>query len=180
MIARIKVPKHKVFHANFMPLNEQSLLNLDFLHGKESIPTSDFWKNFASYKERQQQRQTQRKTRSCHMTLPGQIVQLVRLKDLRNVPCSCLLSCVKCIACCGMSHETKKYKVRWADPSDFAEIFVSPSMMIDHFPYNIDRALEVAAKSYGIALNQGSEILEEASLNCSQTHNFQGGTKKDT
>ena len=42
---------------------------------------------------------------------------------------------------------------------DLAEIFISPSMMVDHFPHNVARALECAAKSYYISLDEGRESI---------------------
>ena len=43
--------------------------------------------------------------------------------------------------------------------ADLAEIFISPSMMVDHFPHNVARALECAAKSYDISLDEGRESI---------------------
>jgi hypothetical protein len=49
------------------------------------------------------------------------------------------------------------------DKEDLSEIFISPSMLVDHFPYNVARALECAANSYNIPLNQGRDAIFEIS-----------------
>ena len=130
------------------------------------IPDSKFWNDFETYKEQQRDNMTNRRTSDRlgmmydNMTLPGQIVQMVRTSDnLSNEPCFCCVSCIKCTVCCGMSSDKKMYKVRWSEKEDFAEIFVSPSMLVDHFPHNVARALEYAAKSYDIPLDQGRESI---------------------
>jgi len=151
MIARIKVPKHKVFYADLKSWNEKSLLSLPekLLHGKEDIPKSQFSTEFENFKARQSQRQEERDTAHIKMTVPGRILHMVRTSTkLNNVPCGCLLSCAQCIAPC---QETKKYKVRWTEAEDLSEIYISPTMMVDHFPYNVAHALEIAAESYGVA-----------------------------
>lgn len=127
MIARIKCPKHKVFDANFRPWNENSLLSLPekLLYGKDDIPTSNFLSEFEKFKLRQREKQQDRGGQRSKMTVPGRIMHMVRTSaKLNNVPCGCLLSCLKCIVCCGVSHETKKYKVRWIDTKDLAEIYI--------------------------------------------------------
>jgi hypothetical protein len=58
-----------------------------------------------------------------------------------------------------MPTDTKAYKVRWGEKYDFSEIVVSPSMLVDHFPHNVARALECAAKSYDIPLKEGRESI---------------------
>ncbi|KAL3793242.1 hypothetical protein HJC23_000784 [Cyclotella cryptica] len=165
MIARIKVPKYKVFNANLMPGSEKEVCDKvgKHLHKEDHIPQSKFWNEFNDYKARQQEH-TSSSVSPFKMTLPGRIVQMVRTSEkLSNNPCSCVLSCVKCTACCGMSINTKKYKVKWSDKEDLSEIFISPSMLVDHFPYNIARALECAARSYDIPLNQGRDAIFELS-----------------
>ena len=77
-----------------------------------------------------------------------------------------------------MSSKTKRYKVRWTEAEDFSDIFISPTMMMDHFPYNIANALEAAAASYGITTDIGREELEETPLTQSQRSDVQEGTKK--
>ena len=86
------------------------------------------------------------------MTIPGRIMHMVRTSEkMNNVPCDCLLSCCKCVICCGQNPTTTKYKVRWTESAeDISGILISPTMMSDHFPYNVARALEVAAESYGV------------------------------
>ena len=48
MIARIKVPKHEVFDANWWPWNEEALLHLPdkFLYDEMKIPSSKFYTEF--------------------------------------------------------------------------------------------------------------------------------------
>jgi hypothetical protein len=136
------------------------------LYSEDSIPESAFWNEFGSYKAKQQHTMSGRRSSDNsavaydNMTLPGQIVQVVRTSDdLSNDPCFCCVSCIKCTACCGMPIDTRAYKVRWSDQEDFSEIFVSPSMLVDHFPHNVARALECAAKSYNIPLKEGREAI---------------------
>jgi len=147
-IARIKVPKHNVFDAHLKPWNEQSLLDLPekLLHSSENIPSSKFYTEFEGFKRRHVGGQ-----QHTNMTVPGRILQMVRTSTkLDYVPCSCVFSAIKCIACCGLRHETKKYKVRWTEAEDLSEIYISETMMDDHFPYNVARALDAAADSYGV------------------------------
>mmetsp|Transcript_15200 Transcript_15200/g.29639 ORF Transcript_15200/g.29639 Transcript_15200/m.29639 type:complete len:999 (+) Transcript_15200:251-3247(+) len=164
MIARIKVPKHCIFQSHFMHMNEDSLVDLPAkqLYEKENIPKSKFWTDFQNYKERQHQRMLRNNKRNCKMTIPGQIVHMVRTSTkLGNAPCGCLLSCCNTILSCGTTRQTKKYKVRWTEAEDFSEIYISPTMMMDHFPYNVSHALEAAAASYGITSDQEREEEEE-------------------
>lgn len=131
------------------------------LYNENSIPDSKFWADFGSYKSKQRQTISSRRMSdesSTSMTLPGQIIQMIRMSDdLSNDPCFCCVSCIKCTACCGMPLDTKTYKVRWSEKEDFSEIYVSPSMLVDHFPHNVGRALECAAKAYDIPLDEGRE-----------------------
>mmetsp|Transcript_19659 Transcript_19659/g.42728 ORF Transcript_19659/g.42728 Transcript_19659/m.42728 type:complete len:394 (+) Transcript_19659:1628-2809(+) len=157
MIARIKVPKHKVFDANIKPWNEESLLDLPdkLLHSREGIPSSEFLTEFEKFKLRQTERKRERDRQHINLTLPGRILHMVRTSTkLDSVPCSCLgscvLSCAKCIVGCGLIHGTKKYKVRWTNAEDLSGLVISSTMMVDHFPYNIAHALDVAADSYGV------------------------------
>lgn len=175
MIARIKCPKHKVFDANFRPWNEKALLSLPekLLYSKSEIPASNFYSEFEKFKQRQIERQQERGGNQSSMSAPGKIMHMVRISArLDNVPCGCMFSCMKCVVCCGTSHETKKYKLRWIDAKDLKEIYIceyhfltrfcfrtfnflnaspAPTMMADHFPYNIAHALDIAAESCGAA-----------------------------
>lgn len=93
------------------------------------------------------------------MTCPGKICQLYRISEkLDNVPCSSLISCIKCIPATLGIGRTQKYTVRWTEAEDLREIIISSSMMVDHFPYNVARALEVAAESVGVFDNSVDEI----------------------
>lgn len=57
-IARLKVPKHEVFEANWKPWNEKSVLSLTekHLHGVEEIPRSQFLIDFETFKQKQEHR----------------------------------------------------------------------------------------------------------------------------
>lgn len=44
----------------------------------------------------------------------------------------------------------KKYKIQWSEAEILSEIYISTTMLADHFPYNVSRALDSAAESYGI------------------------------
>ena len=158
--------QNKVFLSHFTPGSEKEVFDIvsEQLYDENSIPHSKFWSDFGSYKAKQQQTMSNRRIseRSSmmydNMTLPGQIVQMVRTSDdLSNDPCFCCVSCIKCTACCGMPVDTKTYKVRWSEKEDFSEIYVSPTMLVDHFPHNVARALECAAKAYDIGLDEGRE-----------------------
>lgn len=156
MIARIKVPKHKVFDANLKPWNEESLRDIPekMLHNKDDIPSSKFYTDFEKFKEKQTERKEERARQNISMTLPGRILHMVRTStQLNSVPCSCVggcvLSCAKCLGC-GFINETKKYKVRWTNAEDISGLVISNTMMVDHFPYNVARALDAAADSYGV------------------------------
>jgi hypothetical protein len=135
------------------------------LYNDDVIPESKFWNDFQRYKTKQKETMSSRRASNGSgmydgMTLPGQVVHMVRTSDdLSNDPCYCCISCVKCTACCGMSVDTKTYKVRWSDREDFSGILVSPSMLVDHFPHNVARALDCAAKSYDIPLDEGREAI---------------------
>lgn len=84
------------------------------LYKEDGIPHSKFWNEFNDYKTRQRENPSS-SVAQLKMTLPGRIVQMVRTSErLSNNPCCCVLSCVKCAACCGMSMDTKKYKVKWS------------------------------------------------------------------
>jgi len=110
------LPQYKVFNANWMPGSEKEVCDKvgKHLYNEDSIPQSKFWNEFNDYKTRQQQHSSSSVTQ-LKMTLPGRIVQMVRTSErLSNIPCCCVLSCVKCAACCGMSMDTKKYKVKWS------------------------------------------------------------------
>lgn len=131
MIARIKCPKHKVFDANFRPWNEKALLSLPetLLYSKADIPATKFYNEFERFKLRQSERQQERGGQQSKMSAPGKIMHMVRTSArLDNVPCSCMLSCMKCIVCCGFSPVTKKYKVRWIDSKDLSEIYICESL----------------------------------------------------
>jgi hypothetical protein len=65
--------------------------------------------------------------------------------------------------------------VRWTEREDFGEIYISPSMLVDHFPYNVANALEVAAASYDIALDKGRIRMDETP----ERHTMKRGDKKD-
>ena len=162
IIARIKVPKHKVFDAHYRHWNEESMLGLPekLLHNSSNIPSSKFFSEFENFK----QKQKERRRGTVNMTVPGRIMHMVRTSTkYDNVPCSCLISCVKCIAFCGLRHETKKYKIKWTEPEDLSEIYISPTMMVDHFPYNVAHALDAAADSYGVA-DRASDMHERDQL----------------
>lgn len=172
MVERLKVPKHKVFKYDWTPLNEESLLNLPgkLLYAKGDVPESQFSTEFSEFKARQSQRQEERDRADIKMTVPGRILHMVRTSTkLNNVPCSCLLPCAKCINPC---KETKKYKIQWSEAEVLSEIYISPTMMADHFPYNVARALDFAAESYGIddqlTDSQEPDQLEERLLNSSE------------
>lgn len=85
------------------------------------------------------------------MVCPGRICQLYRTSEkLSNVPCSSIIKCLKCAtAACGLAG-TKKYTVLWTEAEDLSDICISTSMMVDHFPYNVSRALQVAAESVDV------------------------------
>ena len=125
MVARIKVPKHKVFDSNYTSWNEKSLPEFSdkLLHDRESIPTSKFINDFEQFKRRQSDRQQERIRPD--MVIPGRIMHMIRTSaKLNNVPCGCMLSCMKCIVCCGTSQTTKKYKVRWIHSDDLSQIYI--------------------------------------------------------
>ena len=69
---------------------------------------------------------------------------------LNNIPCSSLLSCIKCIPNCLGIGATQKYTVRWIEAEDISEIVISKTMAVDHFPYNVSRALSEIASSCGV------------------------------
>ena len=136
MIARIKCPKHEVFDANFRPWNEKALLSLPdtLLYSKDEIPPSKFYQEFEKFKLRQTERQQERGGNQSKMNAPGRVMQMVRTSArLDNVPCGCMLSCMKCIVCCGFSHETKKYKLRWIDSKDLTEIYICKWRSLNNF-----------------------------------------------
>ncbi len=115
------------------------------------------------------------------MTIPGKIVHMVRTSTkLGNDPCGCLLSCCNTIISCGATRQTKKYKVRWTEAEDFSEIYISPTMMMDHFPYNVSHALEAAASSYGITSDQAREEEKEEEVGEMAEEGSGGGTKKSS
>ena len=62
MVARIKVPKHKVFDSNYTSWNEKSLPEFSdkLLYDRESIPSSKFFNDFEKFKRRQSDRQQER------------------------------------------------------------------------------------------------------------------------
>ena len=62
MVARIKVPNHKVFGSNYTSWNEQSLPEFSdkLLYDRESIPASKFFNDFEKFKRRQSDRQQER------------------------------------------------------------------------------------------------------------------------
>ena len=62
MVARIKVPKHKVFDSNFTSWNEKSLPEFSdkLLYDRGDIPTSKFFNDFEQFKRRQSDRQQER------------------------------------------------------------------------------------------------------------------------
>lgn len=43
-------------------------------------------------------------------------------------------------------NKEKKFEMRWALPEDFMELSVMPRMLLDHFPENLEEALEVLIK----------------------------------
>jgi len=167
MVARIKVPKYKVFNSHFTPGGEKVVSEIIDcqLYKEDHVPDSKFWRDFEAYKAQQRKTMSDRNTGSTRkmydtMTLPGQIIHMVRTSDdLSNNPCLCCLNCLKCTACCGMDVDTKTYKVRWSENDDLAEIFISPSMLVDHFPYNVARALVCAAKSFDVPFDEGREAI---------------------
>lgn len=120
------------------------------IHEIDSIPQSIFFDQFTKYVELQKGRENE--LLQARMTCPGKICQLYRTSDTFNsIPCGSLIACLKCIpaACCGLS-KTRKYTVRWTEAEDLSEICISSSMIVDHFPYNVARALQVAAESVGV------------------------------
>jgi len=152
MIARIKVPKHQVFAKNMRYRKESKIRNLPskIIHEKESIPQSTFYDQFSNYLELQKGRENE--VLHVRMVCPGKICQLYRTNErFTNVPCSSILNCCEYItaSCCGVA-KTKKYTVLWTEAEDLSEIRVSSSMMVDHFPYNVARALQAAAESVDV------------------------------
>lgn len=150
IIARIKVPKHQVFDSNWTVKDPEQFS--DLLHDASKIPQTQFFTDFERFKASQNERQELRDTAHIKMTVPGRILQMVRTSvRLDNVPCSCMSSCLKSLTKCLLCYEeTKQYKVRWIDAEDLGEIYISPTMMVDHFPYNVARALECCASAYGV------------------------------
>lgn len=133
IISRVKVPKHEVFDSNYKRLDETSVKNIPdkLMHGKDEIPPSEFYNEFEKFKLRQEERHQERDIRqNIHMVAPGRILHMVRTSvKLGNVPCSCLLSCTRCIVCCGGSVETKKYKLRWISADELSEIYICKYFM---------------------------------------------------
>ena len=168
MVARIKVPKHSIFTANILPWKEKTLEDLPerLLYNKDDVPESRFLTEFEEFKTKQTSRANENEFAHVKMTLPGRILHLLRTSEsLGNRPCSC------CLCCCPTTG--KKYKVRWIESADLDEIRIAPTMMMDHFPYNVSRALDVAAESYGLAdqsADHDSERLERI---------LEEGAKKD-
>mmetsp|Transcript_4889 Transcript_4889/g.8404 ORF Transcript_4889/g.8404 Transcript_4889/m.8404 type:complete len:873 (-) Transcript_4889:63-2681(-) len=159
MIARIKVPKHKVFAKNMRFRSESNIQDPSkILHERESIPQSAFYSQFSDYMERQKGRE-KHEVLQVRMICPGKICQLYRTSEkLNNVPCSPIIMCLKCIpATLGLAR-TQKYTVLWTEAEDLSEICISSSMMSDHFPYNVARALQVAAEAVGVFDIKTTEI----------------------
>ncbi len=123
-------------------------LTSEMIHKKDSIPQSTFYDQFTKYMELQKGRENMMQVR---MVCPGKICQLYRTSvKLSNVPCSSIIKCLKCAtAACGLAG-TQKYTVLWTEAEDLSDICISTSMMVDHFPYNVSRALQVAAESVNV------------------------------
>ena len=128
--------------------NEAKLQNLPskLLHEKESIPPSTFFHQFCKYIDDQKGRSNE--LSQIRLVCPGNICQLYRTSERFNsIPCEGVIACVKYISAVFGIGQTHKYTVRWTTSEDLSEICISTTMMVDHFPYNITRALQVAAES---------------------------------
>ena len=138
------------------------------IHEKDSIPQSTFYDQFSHYLELQKGRENE--VLHVRMVCPGKICQLYRTSEtFDNVPCSSMIKCCQYItaSCFGVA-KTKKYTVLWIEAEDISEICISSSMMVDHFPYNVSRALQAAAESVGAfdirtdEIDSNDEVTHEA------------------
>jgi len=153
------------YHFRYRSESKIEDLTSNMVHEKESIPQSTFYDQFSRYVELQKGRENE--VQQVRMVCPGKICQLYRTSEkLSNVPCSSIIKCFKSIsAACGLAR-THKYTVLWTEAEDLSDICISTSMMVDHFPYNVARALRVAAESvdvFDIRIDEinSNEVMQE-------------------
>lgn len=143
MIARIKVPKHKVRATNLRKAVEEKQENGDndsalrpFIHRRQSIPESTFRRELESF-HRYQDELAQDQGREFRVKLfpPGRIIHLVKSQESST---SGLLLTAKSV----------EYTPIWAPAEDFAKIQISRSFAADHDPQTVLHQLEIASASF--------------------------------
>ncbi len=73
-----------------------------------------------------------------NLVLPGNILYIYRLDERSTKPSCCNFLCSK-IFCC---HKTTiDYDSRWAHRDEFTQIIITNRMLLDHFPNQVDDAL---------------------------------------
>jgi sn1-specific diacylglycerol lipase len=127
MIARSKVPKFKVLHPN--PL-ERAKEDKKLAHRRTSIPESSFLDQLKEFWAYHRDRKSERGDRSVQLFVPGRrIVHMMHANGLK------------------ISDGVPTTTAIWAKREDFLEIQLSSSLVADHDPGTVTRALETLASN---------------------------------
>jgi len=151
IIARIKIPKHKVFVAGrkekgrAMPLDE---FNRQALCSTLEIDRStDYAKKLDIFYELE----SEKKEQVVKLYPPGRIIQLFRTINLPKSNSACGL------CCCGPEADSRvdvledvPYTARWAEREDFSRLVLSSHFLSDHETANVKGQLHILAERAGL------------------------------
>jgi len=124
MIARTKVPKHKILSLN--PFQRSASLSFyDTIYDSDqAIPDSKFVRQLNEFKSHQQSTRIERGLENIALVPPGQrIMHLIKTSERPNGCCFKMFAKVEC-----------EYTPIWALREDFSVISLASSMALDHDP----------------------------------------------
>jgi hypothetical protein len=158
MIARIKIPKYKVFRyrgqkdGEGMSLDE--FLAYSVVHNKEDIEESKFVEQLREFREFQTSLKAKHHTRYVSLFPPGKIIQLFGSETLAekierseerkaSSPAAPPPAVVTEII-------ENPYTARWAEKTDFREVILSSHFLSDHKTANVKAELHALAKRFDL------------------------------
>jgi sn1-specific diacylglycerol lipase len=126
MIARSRVPKFKLLH----PKLDRGTEDKTLAHRRTSIPESPFYDQLKEFWAYHRDRKSERGERSVPLFVPGR--RIVHIVDAKRLKVSIAVPAATAI---------------WAKREDFLEIQLSSSLVADHDPGTVTRALEMLVKN---------------------------------